>query len=135
MSASSAGTNGIKGRCPKCGEGALFSGILKFVERCNACDTDFSRKPISHSFVLIVQPIVVFAMPLFPLYSLASKMETKEIIIYLIVAYILAIGLLRVARGHMFDILWSDARDRERRAANKSAVAQNKAPSSQNKKP
>jgi Uncharacterized protein conserved in bacteria len=32
---------GLRGRCPRCGEGRLFSGYLKIAERCEACDLDF----------------------------------------------------------------------------------------------
>ena len=33
-------STGIKGRCPRCGEGALFSGI-SVKDRCSACDLDY----------------------------------------------------------------------------------------------
>jgi uncharacterized protein (DUF983 family) len=31
---------GLAGRCPRCGEGHLFSGFLKTVDRCESCGTD-----------------------------------------------------------------------------------------------
>lgn len=34
-------TTGLKGRCPRCGEGALFSGFLTLAPRCEACGLDF----------------------------------------------------------------------------------------------
>jgi uncharacterized protein (DUF983 family) len=33
---------GLKGRCPRCGEGRLFDGILALKPRCAACGLDFS---------------------------------------------------------------------------------------------
>src|SRR3982750_1081874 len=33
---------GIRGRCPQCGEGKLFSGFLKLAPRCNVCGLDYS---------------------------------------------------------------------------------------------
>jgi uncharacterized protein (DUF983 family) len=33
---------GLKCRCPRCGEGALFTGFLTVSERCDACGLDFS---------------------------------------------------------------------------------------------
>jgi uncharacterized protein (DUF983 family) len=33
---------GIRGRCPRCGEGALFSGFLTLKPRCERCGLDFS---------------------------------------------------------------------------------------------
>jgi uncharacterized protein (DUF983 family) len=32
-------------RCPRCGEGRLFAGLLKMNDRCDACDLDFGREP------------------------------------------------------------------------------------------
>jgi uncharacterized protein (DUF983 family) len=33
---------GLRGRCPRCGEGRLFDGYLKLAPRCAACGLDFS---------------------------------------------------------------------------------------------
>jgi uncharacterized protein (DUF983 family) len=32
---------GLRGRCPRCGEGRLFDGFLKLPSRCAACGLDF----------------------------------------------------------------------------------------------
>ena len=34
---------GLLCRCPRCGQGALFAGFLKVVDRCAACGFDFTR--------------------------------------------------------------------------------------------
>jgi uncharacterized protein (DUF983 family) len=34
---------GARGRCPACGEGRLFAGYLRPVERCEACGTELAR--------------------------------------------------------------------------------------------
>ena len=33
---------GLRCRCPRCGEGRLFSGFLTVAKRCDACGLDFS---------------------------------------------------------------------------------------------
>ena len=33
---------GLRSRCPHCGEGHLFAGYLKTVERCETCGTDLA---------------------------------------------------------------------------------------------
>ncbi|MCG6115968.1 MAG: DUF983 domain-containing protein [Mesorhizobium sp.] len=33
---------GIKGRCPRCGEGKLFDGFLTIAPRCTVCGLDYS---------------------------------------------------------------------------------------------
>src|SRR3546814_12221007 len=35
---------GLACRCPRCGKGRLFSGILKIAERCNACGLDLRKQ-------------------------------------------------------------------------------------------
>ena len=32
---------GMKGRCPRCGEGNLFSGLLTVKKECSACHLSF----------------------------------------------------------------------------------------------
>ena len=32
---------GIRGRCPRCGEGQLFSGYLKVADKCDVCGLGF----------------------------------------------------------------------------------------------
>lgn len=33
---------GLRGRCPRCGRGALFDGFLTVAERCSVCGLEFS---------------------------------------------------------------------------------------------
>lgn len=33
---------GIRGRCPRCGEGRLFDGFLKLAPKCEVCGLDYS---------------------------------------------------------------------------------------------
>lgn len=33
---------GLKGRCPRCGEGRLFAGFLRLDDRCEDCALDYS---------------------------------------------------------------------------------------------
>jgi len=33
---------GLAGRCPRCGQGALFEGFLKVAPRCPSCGQDFA---------------------------------------------------------------------------------------------
>lgn len=33
---------GLRGRCPRCGEGHLFQGFLKLAPRCEVCGLDYS---------------------------------------------------------------------------------------------
>ena len=33
---------GLRGRCPRCGQGRMFEGFLKIKPRCEACGLDYS---------------------------------------------------------------------------------------------
>ena len=33
---------GLRQRCPDCGEGPVFSGYLRFADKCSVCGADFS---------------------------------------------------------------------------------------------
>ncbi|MBX9991698.1 DUF983 domain-containing protein [Phreatobacter oligotrophus] len=35
-------STGLKGRCPRCGEGHLFDGFLSVKPKCSACGLDFA---------------------------------------------------------------------------------------------
>lgn len=35
-------STGLRGRCPRCGEGRLFDGYLSIAPRCAACGLDYS---------------------------------------------------------------------------------------------
>lgn len=52
----------LKGRCPRCGDGALFDGIVKFAPKCRACGLDFAAFNVGDGpaafLILIVGAIV-----------------------------------------------------------------------------
>lgn len=53
---------GLKGRCPRCGEGPLFRGFLTLNAECDACGMDFSREDIGDGPVAFIILIVGFAV-------------------------------------------------------------------------
>ena len=55
---------GIKGRCPRCGEGRLFAGFLTLNERCQACGLDFDFADAGDGpavFVILIIGFVIAA--------------------------------------------------------------------------
>ncbi|MGV0879881.1 DUF983 domain-containing protein [Martelella sp. FLE1502] len=58
---------GIRGKCPRCGEGRLFSSFLKLAPKCNVCglDYDFADPADGPAFFVICFgciPSVLFAV-------------------------------------------------------------------------
>jgi len=61
---------GLKGRCPRCGEGALFYRYLKVSPACRACGHDLDQYPSddgpAYFTILLVGHVVVAPLLLFP---------------------------------------------------------------------
>nr|WP_316652924.1 DUF983 domain-containing protein [uncultured Gellertiella sp.] len=53
---------GLKGCCPRCGNGKLFNGLLKVAPRCNACGLDYSFVDAGDGPVVFVMLIVGFVV-------------------------------------------------------------------------
>ncbi|MBV8793050.1 MAG: DUF983 domain-containing protein [Pseudolabrys sp.] len=58
-------SRGLRGRCPRCGEGHLFSGFLNIRPSCEKCGLDFSAADAGDGpaiFVILIGGfVVVFA--------------------------------------------------------------------------
>ena len=55
----------LLGRCPRCGEGSLYRGLLAVADRCTACGLDLSRQDAGDGaavFVILVLGALVVAM-------------------------------------------------------------------------
>lgn len=35
-------SSGIRRRCPNCGKGGVYDGLLRFKRRCDVCEADFT---------------------------------------------------------------------------------------------
>jgi uncharacterized protein (DUF983 family) len=53
---------GLKGRCPRCGEGRLFNGFLKLAPKCQACGLDFAFADSADGPAVFIMFIAGFAM-------------------------------------------------------------------------
>jgi uncharacterized protein (DUF983 family) len=91
----------IRGLCPKCGAAGLFSGVVRFSERCGTCKLAFSQFNVGDGpaafLIMIVGAIVTLGAV-----SLQLSVEPPfwvHILIWLPVTAALVIGLLRLAKG------------------------------------
>ncbi|MBL8530553.1 MAG: DUF983 domain-containing protein [Hyphomonadaceae bacterium] len=58
----SAWAAGLRRRCPRCGEGPVFAGYLRFADRCAVCGADFKAADAGDGpavFVILVVGAVV----------------------------------------------------------------------------
>ncbi|PWE17656.1 hypothetical protein DDZ18_08335 [Marinicauda salina] len=51
---------GLRGRCPRCGEGPLFDGFLEIADECEACGLDFSREDAGDGPAVFIMFLVGF---------------------------------------------------------------------------
>ncbi len=58
----------LLGRCPRCGQGSLFSGYLTIAPRCSACGLDFAMFDVGDGatvFVILIAGFVVCGAALY----------------------------------------------------------------------
>ena len=51
---------GIKGRCPRCGKGALFDGFIDLKNKCSNCDLDYDFADSGDGPAVFIMLIVGF---------------------------------------------------------------------------
>ena len=81
---------GLRQRCPVCGKGKIFSGVIKTHERCQACQFVYEREPgyytgaIAVNLVVTELLIAVIAVPL-------AASETVSIPVMIVLGLVLCI--------------------------------------------
>ena len=109
MSVAGAVLAGIRGRCPRCGEGRLYLRYLRLADACNACGADFTMADIGDGaavfVILIVGALVVpvafvmqFAFHWSPWASAALACA---------LTLVLSAALLPIAKGVLFTLQWT----------------------------
>jgi uncharacterized protein (DUF983 family) len=92
---------GLRGRCPRCGEGRLFAGYLTLAPHCERCDLDYSFADAGDGpavFVILIAGFVVVGLALVteatwrPPYWLHAAL-------WLPLLLALTLGLLRPLKG------------------------------------
>jgi uncharacterized protein (DUF983 family) len=105
----SAMKRGLRGRCPRCGEGRLFRAFLKVADNCSHCGQDFSGHRAddlpAYLVIVIVGHIVV---------PLALSIETRyappvalQLSIYLPLTLFLSLALLQPVKGVVVALQWA----------------------------
>src|SRR5579859_7662683 len=103
LSAANAGvlSAALLGRCPRCGEGALFRGYLDIAPRCAKCELDFAGFDAGDGpavFVILIVGAVVAGGALFVEFRWHPPYWVHALL-WLPLLLGLSIGLLRVAKA------------------------------------
>jgi uncharacterized protein (DUF983 family) len=92
---------GLKGRCPRCGEGKLFSGFLTVGRRCASCGLDYSFADAGDGpavFVILIIGFVVVGLALWMEVSLDPPLWL-HFILWIPLALVLSLTALRLIKG------------------------------------
>jgi len=92
---------GIRGRCPRCGQGKLFNGYLKVADRCTVCDLNFLGHDTGDGPVVPLMLViggVVVGLALWLELSYAPPLWVHAVI-WLPVVTLLTLGALPALKG------------------------------------
>jgi len=97
----SAVSTGLSGRCPRCGEGHMFSGFLQLAPRCEACGLDFGFADSGDGpavFVTLIAGFLVVGLAL-----IVDMTWEPPIWVFMVVfiplALVVCLGMLRPLKG------------------------------------
>ena len=92
---------GLAGRCPNCGEGALFRGFLTVADRCDACGFDLGRADSGDGpavFVILIGGFIVAFAALFTEIAYRPPIWV-HLVVFLPLTVVVCGGLLRPMKG------------------------------------
>jgi uncharacterized protein (DUF983 family) len=92
---------GLRGRCPRCGEGRLFAGYLSLKPRCGICDLDNAFADSGDGpavFVVLIVGFIVVGLALWAEVSFAPPLWLL-LILFIPLAILLCMVSLRWAKG------------------------------------
>lgn len=92
---------GLLGRCPRCGRGKMFSGLLTLVPRCESCGLSFAFADAGDGpavFVILIAGFLVLGAALWTELAYQPPFWV-HIVVFLPLTAIVCIGLLRPTKG------------------------------------
>ena len=92
---------GFTGRCPRCGEGALYDGFLNVADGCTACGLDYSGQNSgdgSAFFIIMIVGFVVVGLAL-ALEGMFAPPVWLHMVLWLPLSLILTLAMMRPAKG------------------------------------
>jgi len=101
-------SRGLRGRCPACGEGALFAGYLKFARECTFCGFDYSSEDTGDGPAVLVISVVgiLVVLPAMMVELVFRPPIWVHAVIWLPVSTLLVLALLRPFRGFWYGLMF-----------------------------
>lgn len=101
--APSPAATGLRGLCPRCGQGHLFDGYLTLRPACEVCGLDFAFADAGDGpafFVMSIVGVIVVALAMFVEFTFEPPIWL-HMLLWLPLTCILAFGMVRPAKGLM----------------------------------
>ncbi|QXX74452.1 DUF983 domain-containing protein [Methylovirgula sp. HY1] len=92
---------GLRGRCPRCGRGPMFRGLLTLVPRCEVCGLNFSFADAGDGpavFVTLIGGFLVLGAALWTELTFEPPFWV-HLVVFLPLTAIVCVGLLRPTKG------------------------------------
>ncbi|MGE0501563.1 MAG: DUF983 domain-containing protein [Rhizobiaceae bacterium] len=102
---------GLRGRCPRCGEGRLFSGYLSIAPRCGVCGLDNAFADSGDGpaiFVMLATGFVVVGIALWAEVSFSPPLWL-HLVLWIPLAIVLCLSALRLAKGTMIALQYRNS--------------------------
>ena len=101
--------NGVRGKCPKCGQGKLFSSFLKIVPACEHCGEEMHHHRAddfpAYIVVVIVGHVILGGFMAFEATSTLSTWQ--HLAIWAPLTVIMSLALLRPVKGAVVGLQWA----------------------------
>ena len=101
---------GLKGCCPRCGKGKLFSGFLTVAERCEACGLDYSFADAGDGpavFVILIIGFIVVGLALWMEVSVGPPLWV-HFLLWIPLTLLLSLGALRLIKGVLITLQYAN---------------------------
>jgi uncharacterized protein (DUF983 family) len=101
---------GLSGRCPRCGEGRLFSGFLTVGKGCGVCGLDYGFADAGDGpavFVILIIGFIVVGLALWMEVSLNPPLAI-HFVIWIPLAIVLCLMALRLLKGVLVTLQYAN---------------------------
>lgn len=101
---------GLKGRCPRCGEGALFDGLTKLKPACTNCGLDYSFADAGDgpvAFVIMIAGFIIVGLALWLQVSYEPPLWL-QFVIWVPLVVIVSLALMRMFKGVLITLQYAN---------------------------
>ncbi|WP_242097452.1 DUF983 domain-containing protein [Sphingomonas sp. CROZ-RG-20F-R02-07] len=102
---------GLKGLCPRCGKPTLFTGWIKFANRCTACGLDFAQFNVGDgpaAFLTLILGTLVVGLAVWLQLALSPPWWV-HVLIWPAFALAAVVAMLRLAKGALMAAEYQNA--------------------------